>query len=140
MGSFTKHATNPDRRGLMLRVIYALCLAGATFNHFRAIAQHGLFWDRGGLPWMSNTFWLSLAVLDPIAIVLLFAWPNLGVAMTAAIISVDVIHNLWITAVYFPPLFDQLRHAPQLQEQIAFLIFVGATAPFAWRQTAKGND
>jgi hypothetical protein len=37
-----------------------------------------------------------LAVFDPAAAILLFKRPNAGVAATAAIIVVDVIHNVWI--------------------------------------------
>jgi len=133
-----------ERRGrrlsLIVRAIYALCLAGATFNHATGIAQHGLFWDHGGLPKASAVFWTTLVVLDPAAVILLFVRPNAGIAATAIIIVVDVAHNLWIEAHYFPPLIQALRGAPQLMEQIAFMIFVLVTAPFAWRRGATQED
>jgi hypothetical protein len=115
-----------------LRTIYALCLTGATYNHWATILQHGFFWDHGGFPKASTTFWTTLAVLDPIAVILLFTRPNAGVAATAAIIAADVIHNVWIEALYFPPLLHALANAPQVIEQIAFMIFVLITAPLAW--------
>lgn len=119
------------RRSLVLRTVYALCLLGATYNHASTLFQHGLFWDYGGVPRASATFWTMLVVLDPAAVILLFTRPNAGVAATAAIIIVDVIHNLWIQARFFPPLLHGLA-APQMVEQIAFMVFVVITAPFAW--------
>ena len=70
-----------DRRGaanggsLVLRTVYALCLLGATYNHATAIVQYGLFWDHGGIPIASTVFWTTLVVIDPAAIILLFARP-----------------------------------------------------------------
>jgi hypothetical protein len=122
-----------QRRSLVLRTIYALCLLGATYNHWAEIIRHGLFWDHGGFPKASTTFWTALAVLDPAAAILLFVRPNVGVVGTAAIIIADVIHNVWIEAHYFPPLLYGLANAPQVIEQIVFMIFVLVTARFAWR-------
>ena len=124
-----------DRRALALRTVYALCLIGATCNHAISIHQHGLFWDHGGLPKASAIFWTMLVLVDPAAAVLLFTRPNAGVEATAAIIVVDVIHNLWIEARYFPPLLEGLADSPKLIAQIAFMVFVTITAPLA--RTAK---
>ncbi len=121
------------RRSLVLRTIYALCLLGATYNHWGAIYRHGLFWDYGGFPKASTTFWTTLAFLDPATAILLFTRRNVGVAVTIAIIVTDVIHNVWIQARYFPPLPQALAHSPQVIAQIAFMAFVLATSPFAWR-------
>ena len=133
------HDAKPSRRSAILRAIYALCLLGATYNHWSAIYQHGLAWDYGGLPRASATFWTALAFVDPAAVILLFVRPNAGVVLTAGIIVTDVIHNVWIQARYFPPLLQALAASPQVIEQIAFMVFVLATSPFAWarkRQTA----
>ena len=121
------------RRSLVLRGIYALCLLGATYNHWSTIYHHGFDWDYDGFPRANATFWTTLAFIDPAAVVLLFVRPNLGVAATTAIIVVDVIHNVWIQAHYFPPLLQALTASPQVIEQIAFMVFVMATCPFAWR-------
>lgn len=120
------------KRSLVLRIIYALCLLGATYNHWWAIYHHGLGWNYGGFPKASAAFWTALAFIDPAAVILLFVQPNLGVAATAAIIVTDVIHNVWIQAHYFPPLLQALAASPQVVEQIAFMVFVVATSPFAW--------
>lgn len=121
-----------------MRVIYALCLLGATWNHWTAICLHGIFWDYGGLPKASTTFWTMLALIDPVAVILLFWKPNIGVAATAFIIVVDVIHNVWITARYFPPLLQWSAGRWQIIAQIAFLIFVATTAAFAWMRKGQG--
>ena len=126
------HRSVAQRRSLVLRTIYALCLLGATYNHWAAIVQHGFLWNPGGFPRASIFFWAMLAVFDPTAAILLFKRPNAGVAATAAIIVVDVIHNVWIQARYFPPLLQALTDAPQVIEQIVFMVFVVTTAPFAW--------
>ena len=129
-----------QRRSLILRTIYALCLLGATYNHWSLIYRHGLHLDYGGLPRASTMFWTALAFIDPAAVFLLFVRPNTGVALTMAIIVTDLIHNIWIELRYFPPLPQALASSPQVIEQIAFMVFVAATSPFAWsmrRQAAS---
>ncbi len=122
-----------EHRRLGLRTIYALCLLGATYNHAAMLARHGILWDYGGMPKASAIFWTALTVIDPAAAVLLFTRPNAGVIVTAVIIIADVIHNLWITARYFPPMLHGVAQSPAMIEQIIFMIFVLATAKFAWR-------
>ncbi len=124
--------------GLVIRVVYALCLFGATYNHVATIAAHGLFWDYGGMPWPSVAFWTALAFADPMAALLLFLRPRQGLIATAAIIAVDVAHNCWIVV------WEGERHGfPQrlgnywvLIVQIAFLLFVAATIHLAWNPLA----
>jgi|SRR5476649_2228027 len=108
-----------------IRLIYALCLSGATFNHAWTAVQHGLRWDYGGLPVFVCTFWTALTFLDPIAIVFLLAWPRVGVALTTTIIAADVIINGWVGANYG-------IDAVALSAQVAFLVFVVATVRVAW--------
>jgi hypothetical protein len=122
-----------EHRRLGLRTIYALCLLGATYNHAAMLARHGILWDYGGMPKASAIFWTALTVIDPAAAVLLFTRPNAGVIVTAVIIIADVIHNLWITARYFPPMLHGVAQSPAMIGQIIFMIFVLATAKFAWR-------
>lgn len=117
------------RRSLILRTIYALCLMGATYNHWYAIYHHGLNWDYGGFPKGSSTFWTTLAFFDPAAVILLFLRPNVGVGLTVGIIVTDVIHNVWIQAHYFPPLLQSLADSPMVIEQIAFMVLCWSAAP-----------
>jgi len=127
--------------GFALRVAYALCLLGATFNHATTIIAHGLFWDYGGLPWPSAAFWTTLTFADPTAALLLFLLPRLGLITTAVIIASDVVHNCWIT------LYEGARHGfphqigayTMLIEQIVFLLFVAATIRVAWVRAQPQN-
>lgn len=119
-------------RSLILRSVYALCLAGATYNHWSAIYHHGLDWDYGGFPRASATFWTALAFVDPAAVILLCVRPNIGIALTIGIIVTDVTHNIWIQARYFPPLLEALASSPRVVEQIVFMGFVLVSSPFAW--------
>ncbi|GAA4215555.1 hypothetical protein GCM10022253_10350 [Sphingomonas endophytica] len=121
------------RSGSILRAVYALCLLGATYNHWAIIVRHGLLWDYDGLPVVSAIFWTSLAFLDPAAVLLLWRRPRAGVTATMAIIVVDVVHNLWILARFSPPLLRTLLETPGVIAQIVFMLFVLATAPIAAR-------
>jgi hypothetical protein len=116
---------------LALRCIYAACLLGATCNHLDILARHGVFWTYGGQPWLSAAFWTALTVLDPLAAVLLFLRPNAGVLATLAIMLADVPHNLWSIARETAPFWRGIASHPAVLEQIAFLLFVLATARFA---------
>lgn len=122
-----------QRTGLWIRTIYALCLAGATVNHVRALIARGWFPD--ALPTATALYWDSLTFLDPLAAVLLFVRPRAGIGLTGAIIVSDVAHNLWFTAAH--PLHGSIvvdvTSSLFMMSQILFLLFVVATAPLAWR-------
>ncbi len=123
----------PARSGFIIRAIYAICLLGATFNHASQLIEHGLFWDYGGVPKFTAIFWTSLTFADPAAALLLFLRPRGGVMLTTAIIVCDVAHNTWIgfrTASFRQALSQSAHNLPYV-EQIAFMIFVLATARFA---------
>ena len=127
------------RRSLLVRTIYAACLLGATFNHARLLVQHGLLWDYGGVPLASAILWTSLTALDPLAVILLFVRPNIGVIVTSLIIVVDVVHNLWITAHYALPhrFLITATTDPFVISQVAFLLFVAMTTPVAWTHAQR---
>ena len=124
------------RTGPLLRIIYALCLLGATVNHLRSVLARG--WFPADLPWGTAAYWASLTFLDPLAAILLFVRPKLGIAATAAIILSDVIHNLWFTAAHpvTGSFYDDVTGSPFMMSQIAFLLFVAITAPIAWKACA----
>ena len=125
------------RRALWIRIVYALCLAGATVNHVRAVLAHG--WLREGLPAATTLYWGSLTFLDPLAVVLLFLRPRLGIALTGAIIASNVAHNLWFMASHplRGSLVEDVTSSAFMISQIAFLLFVAVTAPIAWRETGR---
>jgi hypothetical protein len=110
----------------VIRLAYALCLAGATYNHARIVVEHGLTWDYGGLPSFVSYFWTALTFIDSLAIILLLARPRHGMVLTIAIIMSDVAINSWIGLAYG---FD----AASFVAQVSFLIFVMVTVRIAWR-------
>ncbi len=119
-----------------MRLIYAVCLAGATFNHARIIAAHGWGWDYGGVSRFSALYWTSLTFLDPLAVVLLFARPRWGLALTVAIMLTDVAHNGGLTLLYGGGWRDWLADE-NLVLQSLFLVFVLASIGVAWRALRK---
>ncbi len=122
--------------GFLLRLIYAVCLAGATFNHARMIAAHGWGWDYGGVSRYSALYWTSLTFLDPLAAVLLFARPRWGLALTVAIMVTDVAHNGGLTLLHGGGWRGWLADE-NLVLQSVFLVFVLASVGVAWRGLGK---
>ncbi len=92
------------------------------------------------MPSASAIYWSSLTVLDPLAVILLLVRPRAGIAMTAAIIVSNVIHNLWFMAAYplRGSLLADVLASPFMLSQIAFLLFVAATARMAWDDRNEG--
>jgi hypothetical protein len=115
----------------LIRLVYALCLAGAAYNHASIVATHGMKWDYGGLPLTICFFWTALTFIDPLAVVLLMIRPMLGLALTVAIIVSDVVINSWVGLTYG---FD----IPSFLAQALFLIFVMCTVRIAWRSEFRG--
>jgi hypothetical protein len=114
-------------------MVYALCLAGATINHVRRVLTFG--WLPGELPRATALYWSSLTFLDPLAAMLLFLRPRAGIALTVAIIVSDVSHNLWFMADHpvRGSFVDDVTSSGFMMSQIAFLLFVAATALVAWQ-------
>ncbi|MFL6876814.1 hypothetical protein ACJ6YJ_18345 [Pseudomonas marginalis] len=104
----------------------------ATANHIRADFQHGLFWDYGygdSAYWASRVFWAALTIFDPLAVLLLFKKPRMGIVLTAAIILADVAH-------YYVALKKQWLESSYLSP-VAFLTAVLLLSPIAWRRTIR---
>lgn len=117
-------------RSFVVRLIYAICLAGASFNHARTVAAHGLDWNYGGLPVFVCVFWTTLTFVDALAVVLLMTKPILGLGLTTAIIVSDVVINAWVGMNYG---FD----VASFSAQALFLIFVMSTVGVAWRSESE---
>lgn len=125
MGSLDGRVAAVSRKAsFTLRIIYAICLLGATCIHVAVLLQHGVLWDYCGAHLLTRIYWTSLTFLDPLAALLLFARPHVGVALTVAIITSDVLHN---TLVGGPS-----RNAMYVS-QVAFLLFIACTVYAAWR-------
>lgn len=129
-----------QRASLVIRSIWAICLLVAGANHVRILLQHGLFWDYGGVAWVSAAYWSSLAILDPIAAALLFVRPKLGILSTVTLIGTNVTDNLAVMARYAPEgEFLHRASNPITLSQLGFMLFVGATALIAWKGIASGG-
>lgn len=118
------------KASLTLRIVYALCLAGATCTHVVLHVRHGVLLgelEGFGVSPVSRYYWSSLTLLDPLAALLLFIRPRVGLALAGAIIVSDVAHNSW----------DLYRSGgtpgATYWAQIAFLLFLAATIRVAWR-------
>jgi hypothetical protein len=120
--------------------VWAACLLIGGANHARILLQHGLFWDYGGVAWISAAYWSSLTILDPIVAILLFARPKAGIVATIVLIVSNVVHNLAITG-QFAPAGEFLSRAanPLMATQIGFMLFVGVTARIAWRGVQRSR-
>src|SRR5471032_3224829 len=114
------------RRSFYLRVIYALCLVGATWTHLQVALVHGLDWDYGGAAPFTRIYWTSLLFIDPLTALLLMVMPRVGLILCVAVIVTDVAHNSWF-ALHHPVRMDLYL------SQIAFLLFVAFTVRTAWR-------
>ena len=76
------------KASLTLRIIYALCLAGATFVHVSIHIQYGLLLgalEAQGYPLATRMFWSALTLLDPLAVLLLFIRPRVGLVLASVI-------------------------------------------------------
>ena len=124
-----------NRSGFLIRSAYALCLLAATGTHVVPLIQHGIFWDYGGVGWVSAAFWTSLAVADPVAAACLFMWPRLRLVLTSVIIGLDVVHNgIVFSDILLQPPERHLWTFTAFGLQVAFLLFVMATVRVPWRQ------
>ncbi|WP_416051805.1 hypothetical protein [Cupriavidus basilensis] len=120
-----------------IRLLFACCLLIATANHVRADFQHGFLWDYGyenGAYWASRVFWGALTFVDPLAALLLFVKPRVGIALTAAIIILDVVHNTFYVAL------NRQWLEPFYLSQVAFLLAVLLLSPVAWHRTARRDE
>ena len=112
------------KASLVLRVSYSICLLGATCTHVAMLWEHGVLWDYVGAHVFTRIYWTSLTLFDPLAALLLFVRPHVGLFLTVAIITSDVLHN---TLVGVSP------RNPMYLSQLAFLLFVASTVYVAWR-------
>lgn len=123
--------TSSARAILML---FSLCLIGGGAAHVIDIIRGGMFPYRG-MPFPINAFWTSLAILDFAAAAMLWKHRNIGLLLTAAIMSADVTVNSY--ASYGLGIVFQ-SFAP-LQAQTLFLGFVAGSFPTVWRRVSQNS-
>jgi hypothetical protein len=115
------------RRGApVARAILAGGLAAGASMHLVALAEDGLlaFPEQ---PVAFNLFWASLAILDPLAALLLNVRPRAGIALTLAIMLLDVSVN---TAAFGQTLLA--GEGWRLWAQASFGLFAVAAARRVW--------
>jgi hypothetical protein len=110
---------------VVIRVVYALCLTGAAWNHARILLEHGIWWNYGGIHPFYATFWTSLTFFDSLAVILLLTRPRAGLVLTTLIIVSDVLINACVGLSYG---FDPASFGAQC----FFMVFVLATVRRAW--------
>jgi hypothetical protein len=118
-----------SRRSLILRSVYAMCLALATPAHVIFDVRYGLLLgglESLGYPAFVRMYWASLTFLDPLCVLLLFVRPRAGLILCVGIIVTDVLNNSWVR-----------YHGSEVDIsyilEVVFLIFVVATVKCAWQ-------
>lgn len=110
----------------LILIILSLCLAAGGATHVLDIVNGGWL-PYKSVPLALNAFWTSLALLDFVAVLLLWASRKAGIALTTAIMLADVAINSYATyglglGVSFLP----------LQAQTLFLGFVLGSLALVW--------
>ena len=99
-----------------------------TSTHLAWVLKYGFLAEEYQAKLFSKIFWDSLTFLDPMAAILLFLRPKIGLFLTLGIIIADVVHN---NLVYYEELyFNSLTISEWFTQywmivgQIIFMIFV----------------
>ncbi|WP_147320706.1 hypothetical protein [Hymenobacter lapidiphilus] len=115
--------------------IYSACFLIGTYTHAAGILRRGLL--ASPVPVGIGVFWDALTLLDPLAAVLVWWRPRIGVPLAVAIMAVDISVNSYVyVAGYFGPPVAGLVPL-SLLEQALFGLFVFVTAPMVYRQAAR---
>ncbi|MDF4253999.1 hypothetical protein [Streptomyces sp. WMMB303] len=107
-------------------VMAAALLCVGAVAHLVDLVQHGLY-PYGWAPTWLNLYWTSLAVLDPLAAVLLLGGRRRGADLARAIMVTDVAANWY--AVYGIQ-HSGLLAEPGLQRLTIFALYVVVVTPF----------
>ncbi|MBZ6379908.1 hypothetical protein B5C34_13845 [Pacificimonas flava] len=107
---------------LFLLFIWSVPMAAGTITRWADLAQHGLLPYAAAPLWM-NVYWTSLAILDPLSILLLWIRPRIGAVLMIAILATDVPLNIYANLV----LFDRPLAQVWLILQLVYLVGMIAT-------------
>ncbi len=110
-------------------VIAAVLILVGGVAHVVDLVRHGL-WAYAWAPGWLNLYWSSLAVLDPLAAVLLLRGKRIGLDFACGVMVTDLAANLYAV--------HGLRGSgflaePGLQRVAGFALFVFAAGPFVRR-------
>ena len=121
------------RERTILFLIYSVGFLGGTYNHVVGVIRYGLFTVRTA-PLGFTIYWDLLTLLDPLAVLLLWPKPRMGIALAVGIMISDIsINSYAYSAGYFgvKPMADMVPLALLLQS--VFGTFIFATAPLAYK-------
>jgi len=113
-----------------------LGLIAGTVSHILDICLGGfLHYNYSTL--LFNIYWTSLTFLDPLAIILLFYLPYLGMVIAVLIMISDIAVNLYVTYVFN---HSDVFSSWKLESQILFGVFVFITVPIAWKRLGLSSS
>lgn len=114
----------------IILIIQSIAMLSGTATHLLWVVNNGFLSENYKAPFFSMLFWDSLTFLDPVAALLLITRPKTGIWLTAAIITIDVIHNTIFGFTYREPFADPFSLPGAMKDnwmllcQISFGIFV----------------
>lgn len=116
----------------LVLLVYVVAFSVGTATHLNSIF-HGWWLPHHPL---LNSYWASLALLDPLAIVLLLRAPKAGLLLALVIMVTDVGINSAVSYMYLDPGGGYaVNYFVQLQS--VFLGFLIGSAPFVWRYVRR---
>ncbi len=121
----------------IMLIIYLLSFLGATYNHAMDLIKYGLFpYQRlnSNVPVWLNIYWTLLTFIDPLAIVLLLYFIDVGLVLYGVVIVSDVLINYWFM-ISTKGLFSWINFG-QIS-QLLFLIFYLATVRLIYKETQR---
>jgi len=117
------------RRVTIIRALWVIGFLVGTTTHVTDLVLGGADVYEG-FPTGIRVFWVSLTLLDPLAIVLIVLRLRAAVVLAIAIMIADVAVNSVMAATYGLPPYG-------LVNQTLFGLLVLATAPLLWRHSIR---
>ncbi|GAA4894011.1 hypothetical protein ACFPM3_07475 [Streptomyces coeruleoprunus] len=114
--------------------VYCAGLAVGTVTHVSDVVLHGPLPHAAFAPWWVDLYWTSLAVLDPLALVLLVRGRRAGVDLLCAVMATDLAANAYAVLVLKG---EAAGDFPGLQRLALFGLFVAVTAPWLRRRPER---
>jgi hypothetical protein len=115
-----------DRAGRVIQVIWILGFLIGTTTHVIDLVSGGLD-TYAGFPTPLRAYWISLTLLDPVTVILVFRRRRAGVVLGLAVILSDIAVNWTVfLTIGGHPLFGVVN-------QTVFAIVLVATAVPLWR-------
>jgi hypothetical protein len=120
----------------LIILAYAAAFGVGTFTHWKDILGNGWITCKE-CSTLANLYWLTLAFLDPIAIILVLIRPAPGIRLMQAIMITDIAVNLGVGISEYRVYGHWTM--PGLYFQAPFMAFLFATAPFVLRRSRAGS-